>query len=44
MFNLITSVIIIIGFGALGGIFGGIGFAYTVSKMIDKKIKKYESL
>ena len=43
MFNLITGVIIIIGYGALGGVCGGIGFAYVVSKLIDKKIKQYEN-
>jgi mannose/fructose/N-acetylgalactosamine-specific phosphotransferase system component IIC len=41
MFNTILSVIIILGFGVLGGFFGGIGFAYVVAKMLDKKIQEY---
>lgn len=44
MLNLISGVLTVVGLCALSGLCGGIGFAYVVSKLIDKKIKEYESL
>lgn len=44
MLNIITGIVTILCLGAIGGLFGGMGFAYIMSKKIDKKIKEYENI
>jgi len=44
MLNIITFILIIIGLGSIGGLCGGIGFAYVVAKLIDKRIDKYTKI
>lgn len=41
MLNITTCILMIAGLGAIGGYFGGVGFAFTIMKFINKKLPEY---